>query len=135
MRRLLARVLLMLGMAVAAVSAGAADRMPPIDKAAAGSRCVEPAEDMRRNHMRYLRHQRDATVRGGVRGAKHSLKDCVDCHASQKTGSVAKAETDFCSSCHRYAAVSIDCFECHTGTGRKPVAAQAAGNTLAEVKP
>ena len=74
---------------------------------------------MRRNHMRFLKHQRDDTVRAGVRGARHSLKDCVDCHASPATGSVIKADADFCSSCHRYAAVSIDCFECHTGSSRK----------------
>jgi hypothetical protein len=37
----------------------------------------------------------------------------VSCHASKTTGSVAAASTDFCSSCHAYAAVKIDCFECH----------------------
>jgi hypothetical protein len=26
---------------------------------------------------------------------------------------VAAARTDFCVSCHAYAAVKIDCFECH----------------------
>jgi hypothetical protein len=55
---------------------------------------------MRRDHMRFLEHQRDATVHGGIRGARHSLKGCIDCHASARTGSVAQAPTDFCVSCH-----------------------------------
>jgi hypothetical protein len=93
--------------------------MPAVEPAAAGTQCVEPADVMRRNHMRFLKHQRDDTVRGGIRGAKYSLKDCIDCHASQKTASVAKAETNFCVSCHSYAAVKIDCFECHSSTSRK----------------
>lgn len=79
---------------------------------------------MRRQHMEFLKHQRDDTVRGGIRGAKYSLKACVDCHASQKTASVTKAETNFCVSCHTYAAVKIDCFECHTS--KSPRLAQGA---------
>ena len=93
--------------------------MPVVEPAAAGTQCVEPADVMRRNHMRFLKHQRDDTVRGGIRGAKYSLKDCIDCHANQKTASVAKAETNFCVSCHSYAAVKIDCFECHSSTSHK----------------
>ncbi len=98
--------------------------LPTIEPATAGTQCVEPADVMRRNHMRFLEHQRDATVHGGVRGAKHSLKGCIDCHAGAKTASVAKAETHFCVSCHSYAAVRIDCFECHTS--KSPKLAQGA---------
>ena len=93
---------------------GSRTPLPVIEPATAGTQCVEPADVMRRNHMRFLEHQRDETVHGGVRGAKHSLKGCIDCHASAKTASVAKAETNFCVSCHSYAAVRIDCFECHS---------------------
>jgi hypothetical protein len=106
-------------------SAGAALAAPPqpvIEPARSGTQCVEDTATMRRLHMAFLKHQRDETVHGGIRGAKHSLKDCVACHASTTTGSVAAAPTDFCSSCHAYAAVKIDCFECHTG---KPAVAQA----------
>jgi len=87
---------------------------PAIEPAAKGERCVEDTATMRRDHMRFLRHQRDDTVHGGIRGAKYSLKGCVDCHASPTTGSVAAAKTDFCVACHSYAAVKIDCFECHS---------------------
>jgi hypothetical protein len=109
---------------LAAASAGAADDggrtpKPVIVKARSGTQCVEPPEVMRRQHMSFLKHQRDDTVHGGIRGAKHSLKGCVDCHASGETGSVAKAPGDFCSSCHHYAAVKIDCFECHASKPAK----------------
>lgn len=102
--------------AVASVAADGAMRGlgPAIEKARQGERCVEDTATMRRDHMRMLEHQRDATVHGGIRGAKHSLKGCIDCHAGATSGSVAQAGGDFCVSCHPYAAVTIDCFECHS---------------------
>ncbi len=115
--RLLLLSLLMAGFAFAGV-AGARTPKPVIEAATAGTQCVAPPEVMRRNHMEFLKHQRDDTVHGGIRGAKFSLKGCIDCHASQKTQSVAKEESNFCVSCHSYAAVKIDCFECHTSKAR-----------------
>ena len=91
----------------------------PVIEAAKGGQCVEPAADMRRNHMEYLKHQRDDTMRGGVRGAKYSLKACIDCHASPATNSVTASQTNFCVSCHSYSAVKIDCFECHATQPQK----------------
>ena len=117
MRAGLAFCIVALGLAATAVAAQTAGRtpLPVITPAAAGSQCIAPPAEMRRNHPTMLSHQRDDTVRGGIRGAKTSLQACVDCHASAATHSVAKAETDFCVSCHRYTAVNIDCFECHAG--------------------
>ncbi|NTV85164.1 MAG: hypothetical protein HGA21_00295 [Burkholderiaceae bacterium] len=93
----------------------AAGRVPqPIIESARGDKCVQDPVFMRRNHMELLKHQRDDTVHGGIRGAKYSLNGCIGCHASQTTGSVATASTNFCQSCHVYAAVKIDCFECHS---------------------
>ena len=92
----------------------------PVIEAARGGSCVETPEFMRRNHMKLLKHQRDDTLRGGVRTGKYSLKACVECHASKTGGSVADSSTQFCQSCHAYAAVKIDCFECHAS---KPPAA------------
>jgi len=118
-------MLLMLAGAVFAADDGARTLQPAIERATRGEHCVDDPAVMRRNHMDMLKHQRDDTVHGGIRGAKYSLKECIGCHASTKTGSVAQAPTDFCVSCHRYAAVSIDCFECHSS--RPPtVAARAA---------
>jgi predicted CXXCH cytochrome family protein len=105
----LARVALVASASLAAQSVAG---QPVIEPARSGP-CVEDAPTMRRQHMEYLKHQRDATVHGGVRGAKYSLKTCVACHASQQTNSVTAASTNFCVSCHSYAAVKIDCFECH----------------------
>ncbi len=78
-----------------------------------GGACVAPTEEMRRNHMKMLFHQRDKTVRQGMREPRFSLKGCVECHAGRDTGSVLGKE-GFCSSCHAYASVKIDCFECHS---------------------
>lgn len=88
--------------------------MPVITKAAKGEHCVEDTAYMRRNHMKLLLVHRDRTVLQGIRTPKHSLKGCIDCHASEATGSVASAKEDFCVSCHSYAAVKIDCFDCHS---------------------
>jgi hypothetical protein len=117
-------VTLLTGVALAASPGGRTPR-PMVEPARAGTSCVEPPEVMRRSHMDLLKHQRIEAVHGGIRGAKHSLKGCVDCHASRATASVSQAPGDFCVSCHRYAAVQIDCFECHSGKAR----AMAQGST------
>jgi hypothetical protein len=75
-------------------------------------KCIAPPEEMRRNHMEMLKHQRDRTLRQGIRGEPASLNACIECHASKKTGTVL-GKGDFCESCHAYAAVKLDCFECH----------------------
>jgi hypothetical protein len=78
-----------------------------------GDKCVQPEEVMRKNHMQFILHERKETVHEGIRTKKYSLKNCVDCHADPKTGSVL-GKDGFCASCHRYAAIRIDCFECHS---------------------
>jgi len=87
---------------------------PVIQQAVKGEQCVEDTDYMRRNHMVLLDVHRDKTVIEGIRTPKHSLKECINCHASEKTGSVAAAKDDFCISCHSYASVKIDCFDCHS---------------------
>jgi len=78
-----------------------------------GDKCVQPEDVMRRNHMNFILHERNVTVHEGIRTKQYSLKNCVDCHADPKTGSVL-GKDGFCASCHQYAAVRIDCFECHS---------------------
>ncbi len=97
-----------------ALPASAAAPKPVVEKALKGEQCVEDTDEMRRNHMKYLTHQRDETVHKGIRTKKHSLKECINCHASKQTGSVTAAKDNFCVSCHSYAAVKIDCFDCHS---------------------
>ena len=89
-----------------------------------GEECVEPEEVMRRDHMNLILHQRDKTMHQGIRTAKHSFKNCVDCHADPKTNSV-QGQDGFCSSCHEYASVKIDCFSCHTDKRDKNAVAVA----------
>jgi hypothetical protein len=85
----------------------------PVIEPARGTQCVAEPAFMRRNHMALLRHDRDLTVRAGVRDPKYSLKACIGCHASATGNSVSAGPTNFCQSCHDYAAVKLDCFECH----------------------
>jgi hypothetical protein len=111
-----------LGAVLAAAQGGAL--LPAPAKAVKGGSCVEPVADMRRNHMLYLEHQRDETMRQGIRGRKYSLRACLDCHAApDPAAGGARTEAPFCAECHRYAAVAIDCFECHA---RKPAEARKA---------
>ena len=105
---------------------------PVVECAAKGSQCVADPAYMRRNHMDLLKHQRDDTVRAGVRSGQFSLKACVECHASRETGSVTQGPTNFCVSCHSYAAVKIDCFECHAS---KPPAPALAANGTSALRP
>ena len=119
--RALGRCAAVCGLLLAACLAAAAEspaisasRVPqPVIEAARGGSCVAEPGFMRRNHMDLLKHQRDDTLRGGLRETKYSLKECIACHASQSTNSVTAAASNFCQSCHAYAAVHIDCFECH----------------------
>lgn len=94
-------------------------RVPlPKVKIEKGEKCVEPTDEMRRNHMKMLLNQRDKTMHQGIRTTQYSLKNCIDCHANPKTNSVI-GKDGFCESCHSYAAVSLDCFECHSSAPQK----------------
>jgi [DsrC]-trisulfide reductase subunit J len=118
-----ARALCVLALLVP-VLAFASEGVPkPVIEIAKPGKCVEDTATMRRDHPDMLRHQRDQTMHEGIRTKKYSLKECIACHASPKTGSVL-GEKGFCQSCHDYASVSIDCFRCHAskprpGTGAK----------------
>ena len=112
------------------VAAAAADTRVPVpnpptarSRVSAEQGCVEPTEVMRKNHMKFLLHQRDDTVHEGIRTKKHSLVECVNCHSSNNgTGSpvAINAPGQFCHSCHAYAGVQMDCFECHATTPAVP---------------
>ncbi len=83
--------------------------------------CVEPEDVMKRDHMEFILHQRDETMEKGIRTTKHSLKQCVSCHAiKDDKGEYIHVDNPkhFCASCHEYAAVKIDCFDCHADTPR-----------------
>ena len=100
---------LVLALASVAAMAGAPK---PVVKIENPGQCVAPVEEMRKNHMEMLKHTRDRTLRQGIRGEKASLNGCIDCHASKATGTVLGKE-GFCQECHSYAAVKLDCWDCH----------------------
>jgi predicted CXXCH cytochrome family protein len=91
---------------------------------------VKPTDFMRRNHMELIKHQRVETVRKGIRDSQDSLAGCVDCHVQFDSNNKAvpiNAEGQFCSNCHEYLSVSLDCFQCHAtvpdDAGKKDLAA------------
>lgn len=108
-----------------AAAANAADKPagPNLD-VGKGGKCVEEPQLMRKIHMNLLKHQRDETMHKGIRGQKNSLAECVECHASTKTNSVLGSNEAFCQGCHTYAAVKLDCFECHTSKRKGTVEAR-----------
>ena len=122
LRRALVRILVILlaGLAVASHAAEQGNDKNGIPFPAIamgqGDACVEDTDFMRRNHMDLLNHQRDETVIKGVRTKQHSLTECINCHVVKGPDAVpvtVSSPQHFCRSCHDYAAVSVDCFQCH----------------------
>ena len=84
--------------------------------------CVLPPEQMKRQHMKLLKHRRDETMFNGVRGGKVSLRACVTCHAIKGDDGkfvTIKSEKHFCRTCHDYIAVKPDCWDCHVSVPDK----------------
>lgn len=98
-------------------SAAPAGRTPmPSIARGKGDACVAPTDWMRRFHMTALEHKRDDTVHDGIRTPRFGLQGCIACHAVPGADGkpvTIKDERHFCRSCHDYAAVKVDCFECH----------------------
>ena len=119
------RIALLAMLCCLSASAGATEG-PPAPKLdiGKGGQCVDDPQWMRKNHMHLLIRQRDETVRKGIRDEKYSLKNCIECHASLRDNSVIGRDDSFCQGCHRYEAVKIDCFECHSSK-RKSVWVQS----------
>lgn len=78
--------------------------------------CVEPTEQMRRHHMEFIKHQRIATVHEGIRTEKYSLSGCVGCHIGYDRNQLPEPinqPDQFCGACHAFAAIDLNCFDCH----------------------
>ena len=102
-------------LAPSVVRAGDWVQMPKPPKGK-GEKCVADTDYMRRNHMKLLMHQRDGTMHQGIRTKRFSLNECITCHAvngADKKPVTVKSPKHFCRQCHDYAAVRVDCFECH----------------------
>lgn len=122
----------LVGPVLAGEPARAAGPAGPVLDSARSRPCVEDPKLMRREHMEFLRHGRDETVRRGIRPVKHSLAGCVDCHANATDGRVLGSDRHFCQGCHTYAAVKLDCFECHASTARQAKTALAEPREVAK---
>lgn len=136
--------LVLVGLWGAAVSADPATEVKhyvvPGSRAATLSFCVEPTELMRRRHMEFIKHQRVLTVHEGIRGSKYSLAGCVECHISADADHVPvpiNRPDQFCGACHAYAAVDLNCFDCHAAVpraqGTAPLAATVQGRDGPEI--
>ena len=122
--RFLRITLILAGFALLVPVSGSADTPLPVihEPEGEGVKCVEPEEVMRRDHMNFILHQRDETMHKGIRTSKYSLAECIDCHVQpDENGNIASVDTTehFCSTCHEYAGVTIDCFECHADKPQK----------------
>jgi hypothetical protein len=108
--------------ALAAMLQGCGDVAPKPDVSVAKAKAEHCAisddeSEVRKNHMDYLLHKRDQTVHEGIRTKSHSFKECINCHVPKLEGENKLRHTDekhFCSTCHVYAGVKLDCFQCHT---------------------
>ena len=127
MTRFLRLTYVLIGFTLLSTSAIAETPFPTIHEPTDESlKCIQPEDEMRRNHMNYIMHQRDKTVHEGIRseaeGESYSLAKCIDCHVEpNEKGEIASADSEehFCSTCHEYASVQIDCFQCHADKPQK----------------
>ncbi len=72
---------------------------------------------MRRVHNDLLLTHQHEGVREGRQAPQRSLQGCVNCHAApDQQHAQGGSEMAFCDSCHEYAAVSLECFQCHSST-------------------
>jgi hypothetical protein len=98
--------------------------IPKPPKAKSNTECVAAPNDIRRNHGDYLKHHRDQTMHHGIRTTKYSLVACINCHVTADSNGnypdIKDGSKHFCRSCHNYAAVSIDCFQCHATKPETP---------------
>ena len=116
-------VYVLIGLMLVSTSTLAGTPLPTIHEPEDESlKCIHPEDEMRRNHMNYILHERDETMYEGIRNEPASLANCIDCHVTpDENGEIAGIESKehFCNSCHQYAAVQIDCFQCHADRPQK----------------
>lgn len=103
------------------IAAAGANKPEPTIAQAKGGQCIKDDAYMMRHHPDMLKHQRDDTMRRGIRGGEFSLKRCMECHSNNAPDHTA-LKTD-CDTCHAYAAVKLDCWDCHA---KRPARARPA---------
>ena len=79
---------------------------------------------MIRNHPSFLFSHRTTVLHQAKREQNNNIERCVTCHVKKDAEGQPVSFEDpnhFCRGCHTKAAVTIDCFECHTS---KPIPEQ-----------
>ena len=123
MTRFFRLIYVLIGFTLVSTSALAETPFPTVHEPSDESlKCIHDEDEMRRNHMNYILHERDETMHEGVRNEPGSLVACIDCHVEPNAqGEIAGIDSNehFCNSCHQYASVQIDCFQCHADRPQK----------------
>ncbi len=113
----------LIGFTLLSTSAQAETPFPTVHEPSDESlKCIQPEDEMRRNHMEYILHERDETMHEGIRNEPESLANCINCHVEPNDkGEIAGIDSKehFCNACHQYASVQIDCFQCHADRPQK----------------
>ena len=87
--------------------------VPELQLPTSANQCVEATEWMRDNHMHLLDQWRQMKVRDGQTvytasdGKTYEISltnTCLDCHSNKE---------EFCDTCHNYAGVQPNCWDCH----------------------
>jgi hypothetical protein len=134
MTRFLRLIYVLIGFTLLSHTAVAETPFPTIHEPADESlKCIHPDDEMRRNHMKYILHERDETMHEGIRNEPASLANCINCHvAPDEKGEIAGIDSSehFCNACHQYAAVQIDCFQCHADRPQKYIKREAKMSSM-----
>jgi len=120
MRQSLLYVVLAAVTVMVSLPAGAEGWTPrPTIVKAKGEKCVKPTDVMRKRHFEFILPHGDEAEQRGIGTERYSLTECIECHATRDESGTylpIDAKGQFCESCHSYAAVSMDCFQCHAST-------------------
>jgi len=113
---ILTSLVLMLGAGLSACDSKPPELMKAVKQFESDEVRDAHVKNMRKNHMDELLHKRDETMIKGIRTEENSLKACISCHVPEKHNGKVLRHTDpehFCSTCHGYVAMKLDCFQCH----------------------
>ena len=81
MTRFFRLIYVLIGFTLVSTSALAETPFPTVHEPSDESlKCIHAEDEMRRNHMNYILHERDETMHEGVRNEPGSLVACIDCH-------------------------------------------------------
>ena len=122
-----------LAMAAVTTAAAGVNKPEPVIAQAKAEHCIKDDAYMIRHHPDMLKHQRDDTMRRGIRAGDASLKRCMECHAGEPVAG-GHTKTD-CDTCHAYASVKLDCWDCHAKKPAKPKLAPAQANQISPMMP